>query len=137
MQKQETDTECAPRRYDEENDDGAEDDGAKRKKEFSELFRKQMGLRKVKLNHQHTQTRTNAHTGSTEKETQLHAVALCFCTCARQLSAAGRCVAGEAPKVRIVVNGSHMFGGTGAPWKESCSASGPGPGGSLSGLRHP
>lgn len=37
-------------RYDEEEAERGEDDGTKRKKEFSELFKKQMDLRKVTHN---------------------------------------------------------------------------------------
>lgn len=40
-------TELSPCRYDEGEGRHSEDEPAKRKKEFSEFFRKQMGLRKV------------------------------------------------------------------------------------------
>lgn len=41
-------------RYDEEGGDSGEDDGTKRKKQFSDMFKKQMNIRKVNHNHQHT-----------------------------------------------------------------------------------
>lgn len=83
----------SPCRYDERDAGSSEDDSTKRKKDFSDLFKQQMNLRKV--------NRSNQHVQAVEKQILAVFVLFCLCTSVCQLCGAG----GRG----LVVNHSHMF----------------------------
>lgn len=96
------DTDNTPCRFDEGEETG-EEDGTKRKKEFSDLFKKQMSLRKVNHNHPHTQTTRETAPCHPCVVVFPHVFATCW-----QLEGMG----GMRPMGwRIAVKLSHMFGG--------------------------